>query len=351
MESDRLAGTLMSTGATLALIGMAFTGFVGAFFFLLSFPSFSLVFVFGVYVARERAEAPILAMATLWFATLGGLPFLWIFGLSIGFSWSTVLAVYLGLAGTTIAITGAGLKLAEHRGQARPPDPQWFKRGAWLLGAGSLALLLAAAVGYPGVSSPGYVQLMWMTVLVVVCLWLHLGAWIALSAATNADFHVGTANPRLNRGRLAWTVSVLSFVAAIYLGPLFRLPFGQGSYPVPFLFPFIPLFPYHPAVFAPVVLCHTFIFHRYSRFLPDGAPRKTVVIGVLALVAAAIIGLVGLFAYYASADLPSAVYWWVFLPFPSGSTAIGYGLVFRGWQRGDHLEPDGPTRVSSTLSG
>ncbi len=351
MESDRLAGTLMIAGAALALSVMGFSGFFVLFLVFLGFLPFSLIFLFGVYVARKRAEAPILAMATLWFATVGGLPFLWFLGLSIGFPWSAVLVGYLGLAGTTIAIVGAALKLTEQRVGARRPDPRWFERAAWLLGAGSLALLLAAAVGYPGLSTPGYVQLMWTTILVVVGLWLHLGAWIVLFAATKVDFREGGATPRLNRGRLAWTVSVLSFVAAIYLGTWYRPPFGQGPYPGPFLFSFGPLFPYHPAVFVPVVLCHALIFHRYGRFLPEGAPRGTVVIGVVALLAAAVSGLIGFFANSALANLPSAVSWWLFLPFPAGSTAIGYGLVFRGWQRGTHVEPNSPPSVSSTLSG
>ena len=350
MASDRLAGTLISTGAALALTGMALSGFLAFFLYLLSFLSFGLVFLFGLYVARRRPEAQILAAGTLWFATVGGIPFVWISALAASFDSRTVLLGYLGLTGTMIALAGAGLKLAEPQGPARAPDRRLFARAAWLLGSGSLSLLLAGAVGYPGLSTPGYARLVWTAVLVVVGLWLHLGAWIALFAATNSDYRERTATPRLNRGRFAWTVSVLSFIAAIYLGPWYRPLFGEGSYFVPFL-PFAPPFPFDPAVFAPVVLCHAFIFHRYSRFVPQGGPRTSVTIGALAITAAAIIGLIGLFVYYAPANLPSEAYWWLFLPFPAGSTAIGYGLVFRGYQRAALLERGAAGSASPTLSG
>ena len=68
---------------------------------------------------------------------------------------------------------------------------------------------------------------------------------------------------------------------------------------------------------------------------------RIVRVGVLALAAAATVGLLGLFAYGAQVDLPSEVFWWVFLPFPSASTAIGYGLVFYGWRRGTPVERSG----------
>jgi hypothetical protein len=335
VQSDPLAGTLISGGAAVALVGMALSGSFAVFLVFMSFLSFSLVFLFGLFVARKGAEAPALAVATLWFATIGGLPFLWLlpfFQTYVEFGWSPILASSLGLLGTAIAIVGAGLELVGQRGPGRSADPRWFRRAAWLLGVGSLALLVAAAVTYPGLPSSGYMPLVWMTVFVGIGLWVHLAAWIALCAATRADFRGATATSRLNRGRLVWTLSVLSFIGAFYLGGLFRIPFFASWYPYPFLFFFVPFLPYNPAVFAPVVLCHAFIFHRYSRFLPEGVSRRTVTIGVVGLVAAAIGGLVGLSAYSASADLSSALYWWVFLPFPAGSTAIGYGLVFRGWQ-------------------
>ncbi len=338
MASDRLAGILMCAGAATALIG---TGLIGLFFFsLLTIVSFGLVFLFGLYVARKRPEGRILAVATLWFATVGGLPFLWIVGLSTLFGSLAVSVGYVGLLGTTIVIAGATLKLAEWQdGPASQPPSALFERAAWLLGAGSFSFLLAAAVSYPGLRSPTYGELLWWTVLVVVGLWLHLFAWVTLFAATSSGFSDGGGTLRLNRGRLAWIVSVLSFVAAVYLGPLYLLRLGRDTYSSLFLlFPLVPLFPFHPAVFAPVVLCHAFIFWGYSRFLPAGTPRKTVWIGVLALAVAAAVGLVGLFAASAQVSLPPEGYWWIFLPFPSGSTAMGYGLIFYGWRWGTRLE-------------
>jgi hypothetical protein len=354
MDTDHLAGTLISGGAAFALIGMTLTGFFAVFLVFMSFLSFSLVLLFGLFVARKGAEAPALAVATLWFAAIGGIPFLWFLPSSqtyVGFNWFPALASYLGLAGMAIAIVGAGLKLVWQRGPGQAVDPRRFRRAAWLLGVGSLALLLAAAITYPDLPSSGFVPLARMTVLAVVGLWIHLIAWIALCAATSADFRGATVTSRLNRGRLAWTVSVLSFIGALYLGAWYPIPFSAGWYPYPFLFFFGPFIPYSPAIFAPVVLCHAFIFHRYSRFFLDGAPRKMVTMGVVGLVASAICGLVGLSAYSASADLSSALYWWVFLPFPAGSTAIGYGLIFRGWQRGTPLDAEGPMITASAPSG
>ncbi len=324
----------MCTGATLGLVG-TILGF--SLFVFLSGISFGLVFLFGVYVTRKRPEGPILAAATLWFATIGGLPFLWIFGLSFWFGWLALLIGSLLILGTAIAIAGAALKLTEwQRGPARRPPPGLFKRAAWLLGAGSFVLLIAAATNYPGLSSPGYGELTLCTVLVVVGLWLHLVAWITLFAATTDGFGDGAESPRLNWGRLAWTVSAISFVVAVNVAPYLH-PFNQGWYPLQsLLFPF--LFPYHPALFAPVVLCHAFIFRGYSRTLLEGRPQKTVWIGVLALVASAIVGLGGLLAYYAPIDVTPGLYWWILLPFPSGSTAVGYWLVFYGWRRPRNLE-------------
>jgi hypothetical protein len=340
VASDRLAGTLMSGGAALALIVMALSGFFAVFIYLFSFLAFGLVFLFGMYVARKRTEGSILAAATLWFVTIGGLPFLWISGLPGWFGWRAFLVGYMGLAGTTIAIAGAALKLAQQQGQAGRPSPKLFERASWLLGAGSFSFLLVAAMTYPGLSSPGYGEAVWRAVLFVVGVWLHLFAWVTLFAATSRRFEDRDGTSRLNRGRLAWIVSVLSFAAVVYLAPWFVPLSGQDIYSG--LLPSVWLFPFHPAVFAPVVFCHASIFRGYSRFLPPGLPRKTVWIGVLALSAAAAVGLVGLFAT-AQVSLPPETFWWIVLPFPSSSTAIGYGLVFYGWRRGAHLEPAEPS--------
>ena len=334
MASDRLAGTLMCAGAMIVLIGTAPIGLL--LLFPLTLVSFSLVLLFGVYVARRRPEGEILALATLWFATIGGLPFLWIFGFSYAYGWPATPVGYLGLLGTTIAIFGAALKVTTwQRGPTRQSPARSFGRAAWLLGAGSFSFLLAGAMYYPGFSSRGYAQLLWSALLVVVGLWLHLFAWIILFAATTNDFNEGMRTRRLKEGRFAWTVSVLSFVAAVFLVPLFSWAARPSLY---LLVSLVPAFPYHPAVFAPVVLCHAFIFNGYSRFLPEGLPRQIVRIGALALTVAATVGLVGLLASYEHLPMTSEAYWWTVLPFPAGSSAIGYWLVFFGWRRGAHLE-------------
>jgi hypothetical protein len=326
----------MCAGATIVLIGTAPIGWF--LFFPLTLVSFGLVFLFGVYVARRRPEGEILALATLWFATIGGFPFLWIVGISYAYGWPGTLVGYLGLLGTTIAILGAALKVTTwHREPTRLSPARPFERAAWLLGAGSFALLLAGAMYYPGLSSGGYAQLLWSALLIIVALWLHLFAWITLFAATTNGFNEGMGTRRLNEGRLAWTASVLSFVAAVFLVPFFIWESRPSLFALVSL---VPAFPYHPAVFAPVVLCHAFIFNGYSRFVPEGWPRKIVRTGVLALTVAAAVGLAGFLASYEQIPMTSEAYWWTVLPFPAGSTAIGYALVFLGWRRGTHQEQE-----------
>ncbi|MGI0148418.1 MAG: hypothetical protein ACREDF_02640 [Thermoplasmata archaeon] len=69
MDSDRFAGSLMTAGGILGLVGTVSTFFP---FSVLGVVSFGLVLVFGVLVFRNRPEARLVAAATLWFAPLGG---------------------------------------------------------------------------------------------------------------------------------------------------------------------------------------------------------------------------------------------------------------------------------------
>lgn len=220
VPTDRLAGTLISAGAAVALIAMVLSGFFLVFVIVMGVLSFGLVFTFGCYVARRRPEGSVLAAATLWLATFGGTPFLWLVGLSGWGSSPSIPAMHLGAAGTMLAIAGAVVKLVVEQDRSQAPDPRSLERAAGLLGVGSLALLLAGAGTYPRPSVSSDPRLIWTAVFVVVGLWFHLGAWIALFIATKVDFHEGPPAQRLNRGRLAWSVSVLSLVAAILVASI-----------------------------------------------------------------------------------------------------------------------------------
>ena len=112
MDSDRLAGTLMCAGAIPGLLGLL--GSTPFFFFpfsVLSGISFGLVFLFGVYVFRKRAEGRLLAAAALIFAPLGGAASVYVLWVALLYQWD--LGIVLGSAGVLgmlLALAGASIK-------------------------------------------------------------------------------------------------------------------------------------------------------------------------------------------------------------------------------------------------
>lgn len=111
MDTDRLAGILLSIGGTLGLAGTVSTFFP---FSVLGVISFGLVLVFGVLVYWKRREARLVAAATLWFAPLGGVACVVIlsinyFGCCHNELWGVQGSV--GLFGMNLALAGAVIEL------------------------------------------------------------------------------------------------------------------------------------------------------------------------------------------------------------------------------------------------
>jgi len=111
VDVDRGAGTFMCAGGIIGLAGTISTVFP---FSVLGVISFGLVLAFGGFVSRKRAQARLLASATLWFALLGGAAsatILWFAQVYQSNVWLAQGSV--GLVGAAIALTGAVIK---HRG-------------------------------------------------------------------------------------------------------------------------------------------------------------------------------------------------------------------------------------------
>jgi hypothetical protein len=111
LDADRDAGILLIVGGVLGLAGTVSTFFP---FSVLGVISFGLVLVFGALVYRKRPEARLVAVATLWFAPLGGaacVVLLWFnrFGWGHNDIWDVQGSV--GLIGTSLALAGAVIKL------------------------------------------------------------------------------------------------------------------------------------------------------------------------------------------------------------------------------------------------
>src|SRR3989442_3262725 len=68
MDPDQLAGILIVMGAVVGLVSTTIT--LWTIFSVMGWFAFALVLVFGVYVFRQRSEARLLAIATLWVAPL-----------------------------------------------------------------------------------------------------------------------------------------------------------------------------------------------------------------------------------------------------------------------------------------
>jgi len=106
---------LMLAGGLLGLAGTVMTVFP---FSVLGVISFGLILPFGGFVYRKRPEARLLAVATLWFAPLGGIAswFVFSFGLAFSFGPTNPFAVWViqgvvGMAGSGLGFAGAIVKL------------------------------------------------------------------------------------------------------------------------------------------------------------------------------------------------------------------------------------------------
>jgi len=111
MDRDRVGGTLMLAGGLLGLAGTVMTIFP---FSVLGVISFGLILPFGGLVYRKRPEARLLAVATLWFAPLGGIASVIVFEAGRSFSsgpaspsppW--VIQGAIGLVGSGLGLAGA----------------------------------------------------------------------------------------------------------------------------------------------------------------------------------------------------------------------------------------------------
>src|SRR2546427_7788427 len=115
MDRDRVGGMLMLAGGLLGLAGTVMTVFP---FSVLGVISFGLILPFGGFVYRKRPEARLLAVATLWFALLGGVAswFVFSFGLALSFGPGNPFAVRIlqravGMARSRLGFEGASVHL------------------------------------------------------------------------------------------------------------------------------------------------------------------------------------------------------------------------------------------------
>ena len=110
MDSDRLAGSLILSGGLLGLAGSISTFFP---FSVMGVVSSGLVLVFGALVFRKRPEGRLVAAATLWFASLGGVAsvvLLWINRVGWGHTDLWDVQGSIGLVGMGVALAGAVIK-------------------------------------------------------------------------------------------------------------------------------------------------------------------------------------------------------------------------------------------------
>ncbi len=121
MDPDRLAGILIVTGAAVGLLSTTLT--LWTVFSVMGWLAFALVLVFGVYVFRKRAEARLLAVATLWFAPLEAVSSAWIIWLAgyISLEGGRVWASF-ALVGTALTLVGGfvGLQRGPTPAQSDP---------------------------------------------------------------------------------------------------------------------------------------------------------------------------------------------------------------------------------------
>jgi len=106
---DRLAGTLISAGAIVGLIGSIVTLSV-----LLGVPSFAVVLLLGVYVLRRQTEGRLLAGAVVWFAALGsfeGFSAIFLYRGFVPLPADYYWKVSITILGMAVAAAGAILKL------------------------------------------------------------------------------------------------------------------------------------------------------------------------------------------------------------------------------------------------
>ena len=213
---------------------------------------------------------------------------------------------------------------------------------AGLLAFGSAFLLVAGLLGFPRWVT--YTELFRNALLVLFGMILHFFGWLALYLRTWRDSRHGSPiGQRWPTPHTAFLLSVFAFVVSASVTPCIVSGWCASLSPLSLLVSPISLFvPYLPAVFAPVVLGHVYIFRAYARQEISPRRRRVAGIGLAWLSTVSIIGILGQLAYQAGAyqeavgilgsDAAAVRFGLIFLPFPAGLTAIGYGIEFAAWR-------------------
>jgi len=192
-------------------------------------------------------------------------------------------------------------------------------RAAFLLGAGSMVLLLGAiAFARGGLAGCG---------LLLAATWFatifHGLGWYLLYGE-GADGSTG-------RGVHTIGASVVLFLAGLVaIAALSPVEMDL----------LLLAFPYVPLLFAPVVLVHASVFLSLANGLTKGTEGTLVRLGAIALIVPAILGLAGQAAHAAvgagtlaealGAEEARQLMLWTFFPYPAGLTVFGYALVWWG---------------------
>lgn len=129
MDPDQLAGILIVMGAVVGLVSTTIT--LWTIFSVMGWFAFALVLVFGVYVFRQRSEARLLAIATLWFAPLEAVSSAWILTFArFVRSDGAVAWAFVALFGTVLTVVGGFLRILRGGTPAQPDSGFGFAGNA-----------------------------------------------------------------------------------------------------------------------------------------------------------------------------------------------------------------------------
>lgn len=234
-----------------------------------------------------------------------------------------------------------------------------------LFAAGSTFLLAATVWTYPSFppADPSPELVLVFLLFTSVAIVLYSVAFVKLFVATQllSRNEGGPGLPWVNSGRVSllsvFLLISLLFTLPIQLGPVLALvgSITSESYVKGLLASLtfgLVFVPYLPLIFGPVILPHAFIFLHAQRMSEVGRPRLTE-IGVLLLVALAVVGMVGELVFLAGATLSRELVFWIFMPLPAGLTSSAYWILLlsvtpSSRQRGGNSfhvgRPSGPER-------